>query len=125
MLKKRKPYVLSVTKKRPIRTIGATTGLGVLECWIMLFEENERRYASRVTSLPRTDKQLVEFMYNEFPNQSIESFYRVSETRRRYNQGTLLLSHGEPVLESNKYNCLGQIMPRRFTNPKVRRLKNV
>ena len=82
--KKKKP---PKEPKEPIQQapapVGVTSGVGVSETWIRVFEKNEQ-----VDGKDRlTDEQISQFMNSEFPDQDAKIFGRVEIARGRYNRG--------------------------------------
>ena len=82
--KKKKP---PKEPKEPIQQapapVGVTSGVGVNETWIRVFEKNEQ-----VDEKDRlTDEQISQFMNSEFPDQDAKIFGRVEIARGRYNRG--------------------------------------
>lgn len=63
--------------------VGKTSGVGVSETWIQVFERNEQAEESERL----TDEQISEFMKSEFPDLDSKLFDRVQIARGKYNRG--------------------------------------
>ena len=63
--------------------VGNTSGVGVSETWIQVFERNEQGEKSERL----TDEQISQFMKSEFPDLDAKFFDRVQIARGKYNRG--------------------------------------
>ncbi len=81
--KKKKPKKPKEPIQQAPAPVGVTSGVGVNETWIRVFEKNEQ-----VDGKDRlTDEQISQFMNSEFPDQDAKIFGRVEIARGRYNRG--------------------------------------
>lgn len=112
------PYIPQRLKRS---LTGANTGLGVNECWIALFIENERRHRDGGKALPRTDDDLTEFIKNEFPEKKSEVQNRPAKARWRYNAGRMYKGQKKPTpaQKSFRYDSKGNRVPSRFFDPET------
>lgn len=88
---------------------GVSTGLGVTDCWVKIFKDNEARKASGL--LPLTDEQISQFMISEFPFSPADSksVSRVRMYRSNYNRGVhSFAEYGEPAVKSWEYDASGK-----------------
>ncbi len=86
--------------ERTPRLVGKRLKLGINQTWIHLFQENERLAKS---DKAKTDAEITEFMYSEFPGRKSKVFAQVATCRSRYNRG--VITGGEPPkIQSNPYN---------------------
>ncbi len=81
--KKKAPAEKGTAAARPKARVGVTSGVGVNETWIRLFEQNEQ--CDEQDRL--TDKQISESMKSEFPDLDSVTFDRVEIARGKYNRG--------------------------------------
>ncbi len=63
--------------------VGTTSGVGVNETWIRVFEKNEQGDESERL----TDEQISEHMKSEFPDARLPMFDHVDIARGKYNRG--------------------------------------
>lgn len=100
--------------------VGRTTKLGVNECWVALFLENEKRYRNGGKPRPRTDRELSEFIRREFSDpydRDSKVWEKVAATRYRYNRGRLYKGQTVPKIKSYRYNVKGDRVPARYFDP--------
>lgn len=64
-------------------SVGKTSGVGINETWIRVFEKNQQVEESERL----TDEQISEFMKSEFPDLDAKLFDRVQIARGKYNRG--------------------------------------
>lgn len=99
------------------RLIGVVTKLGILEVWMALFIENERRFRAGGRPRPRTDTEITEFMRREFPERDSKCWRNVNLARSRYNEGKLFKGQLKPKQKSYRYNLRGERVPNRYKDP--------
>ncbi len=100
-------------KAAPNRATGKTLGLGVQATWVKLFQDNEKRGATR-----KTDAEITKTMNSEFPARKSKVFERVQHVRAQYNRG--VLTGGEvPKTPSSRYGEDGQKTTARAGRPKA------
>ena len=81
--KKKKKKPPKEPKEQAPAACGVTSGVGVSETWIGVFEKNEQvDEAERLT-----DEQISQFMKSEFPDLDAKIFGRVEIARGKYNRG--------------------------------------
>ena len=68
---------------QPRAPVGKTSGVGVSETWVQIFEQN----AQRDEEARLTDEQISESMKSEFPDLDSIAFGRVAVARGKYNRG--------------------------------------
>ncbi len=67
------------------RPVGKTTGLGIQDAWVHVFESNAKAKKSE----RMTDPQISAWMHSEFPGRGSVVFDRVQSVRTKYNKGGL------------------------------------
>jgi len=84
-----------VEVKTKQKLVGKTSGVGILQTWSKMFEQNEKEKLS--------DKQILQKMKAEFPDQSAKSkiFNSVSAHRSFYNRG--ILTKSKPEVRSKQF----------------------
>lgn len=81
--KKKTPKEKAPPPPKAPAPVGKTSGVGVNETWIQVFEKNEE-----VDEGERlTDEQISQFMKSEFPDLDTKLFDRVQIARGKYNRG--------------------------------------
>jgi len=81
--KKKAPKEKAPPAPKAPAPVGKTSGIGVSETWIHVFERNEQgEDGERLT-----DEQISQFMKSEFPDLDAKLFDRVQIARGRYNRG--------------------------------------
>lgn len=83
--------------KRKLKKVGKFSKCGILETWVIMFRENEKKKL--------TDEAILKHMKLEFPGQSTKSkiFNSVRAHRSFYNRGILPASGGKPKKRSVPY----------------------
>lgn len=77
------PKQKAAPKAKAPAPVGKTSGVGVNETWIQVFEKNEQVEESERL----TDEQISQFMKSEFPDLDAKLFDRVQIARGKYNRG--------------------------------------
>jgi hypothetical protein len=108
-------------KRLPKKVTGLNTGLGVTECWIALFLENERRHRAGGQPKPRTNPEITRFMINEFPRKNSEIYRKVNKVRAAYNSGKMYRGQGKPanIYKSYRYDSKGNRVDPRYFDPET------
>ena len=106
-------------QRLPRSSTGANTGLGVNECWIALFLENEKRYRRGGKPKPRTNRQITEFMFQEFPHKDSAVYNEPCRAMRRYNSGKMYKGQKKPapINRAHRYDRRGIRVPMRYFDP--------
>ena len=81
--KQKAPVEKGTEAAKPKARVGVTSGVGVGETWIRVFERNEQ--CDQEDRL--TDEQISESMKSEFPDLDAVTFDRVEIARGKYNRG--------------------------------------
>ena len=105
----------------PRKSAGTNTGLGVNECWIALFMENEKRHKLGGKPLPRTNPEISTFMANEFPIKDSAIYWQVSKVIWRYNNGRLYKDQPIPTPGKRawRYNSKGERVTGKYFDPET------
>lgn len=98
-------------------TKGVNTELGVIECWIALFLENEKRHARGGKPLPRTNPEITKFMINEFPKKDSAIYRYPNKAMYRYNRGLMYTGMKKPKIKAYRYDSKGRRVPPRYFDP--------
>ena len=100
---------------------GVNTGLGVNECWIALFLENEKRHRQGGKPLPRTNQQLTIFMRNEFPKKDSAVTAKPCKAMWRYNNGRMYKGQKipAPINRAHRYDSRGNRVDARYFDPET------
>lgn len=109
MAKKKVSASKAIAAESGGRPVGKTTGLGIQDAWVHVFEQNSKaKKADRMT-----DDQISAWMHNEFPGRESKVFDRVQSVRTKYNKGGL--TRGVvPSIQSVPYDAEGNVSePRR------------
>jgi len=80
------------------RPVGKTSGLGVTQTWVSLFERNEK--AAKASRL--NDTQITAAMKSDFPGRESKVFNNIQGVRGRYNKG-FLTGGTAPAVQSHRY----------------------
>lgn len=105
-------------QRLPRKILGLTTRLGVNECWVALFLENERRHKLGVAKLkPRTDPEITLFMIREFPHKNSAIYRWPARVRTRYNKGIMWKGAKPAKVRSYRYARSGKRMKAREFDP--------
>ncbi len=108
--------------KRLKRSVtGINTGLGVNECFIALFLENERRYREGGRPKPRTNLQITQFMINEFPKKNSKVYRRPNIAIWRYNNAKMYKGQKRPspINRAHRYDSKGNRVDPRYFDPET------
>lgn len=103
-------------KNRPKgRPLGVTTGLPILGAWCYIFQENEKaperpNRTGRPGDGKMTDKQISDWMNNEFPGRNTPAFNHPAGCRLDYNRGRFTKSI-TPKLTSQRYDEAAEVIP--------------
>ncbi|MFH1717292.1 MAG: hypothetical protein ABIF19_08085 [Planctomycetota bacterium] len=90
---------MAKAKKKTIKKVTGKNGLGVIQTWVKLFEENPKHKL--------TDEQISKAMHTNFPGRESAIFDHPGVVRTRYNAG--LLTKGQvPKVRSVRYDEKGQ-----------------
>ena len=100
---------------------GVNTGLGVNECWIALFLENEKRHRRGGRPFPRTNPELTLFMVQEFPKKDSMVYRQPNKVMWRYNEGRLYKGQKKPapINRAHRYDSKGNRVDPRYFDPKT------
>lgn len=100
---------------------GVNTGLGVNECWIALFLENEKRHRRGGKPLPRTDAELTRFILQEFPEKDSAVARQPCKARWRYNNGKMYKGQKKPapINKAHRYDSRGNRVDARYFDPET------
>jgi hypothetical protein len=118
----RREEAKALIPKRLRRSVtGVNTGLGVNECWIALFLENERRYRKGGKPLPRTNDQLTAFMRAEFPHKDSAVYRQPAKAMWRYNNARMYKGQKmpAPINRAHRYDSKGNRVHPRFFDPET------